>query len=66
MSLLEIKNLSKSYGNKEVLENVNLTIDNNRIIGLLGKNGSGKTTLIKLINDLLTPKTGSILLKGKK
>ena len=66
MSLLEIKDLSKSYGNKEVLENVNLTIDNNRIIGLLGKNGSGKTTLIKLINDLLTPKTGSILLKGKK
>ena len=66
MSLLEIKNLSKSYGNKEVLEKVNLTIDNNRIIGLLGKNGSGKTTLIKLINDLLTPTTGSILVKGKE
>lgn len=65
MELLEIKNLSKSYDNKKVLNNINLKITNGRIVGLLGKNGVGKTTLIKLINDLLTPTTGEILINGK-
>lgn len=55
MELVEIKNLSKSYDDKEVLKEVNLKISSGKIIGLLGKNGAGKTTLIKLINDLLTP-----------
>lgn len=64
MELLEIKNLSKSYGSKKVLDNVNLKIPKGKIIGLLGKNGVGKTTLIKLINDLLTPTTGEILIDG--
>ena len=66
MKLVEIKNLSKTYGDKEVLNDVNLSITNGKIIGLLGKNGAGKTTLIKLINDLLTPTKGEILVKGKK
>ncbi len=66
MNLLEINNLSKSYDDKEVLKNINLSITNGKIIGLLGKNGAGKTTLIKLINDLLTPTTGEILINGKK
>lgn len=64
MELLKIKNLSKSYGNKKVLQNINLTINQGKIIGLLGKNGSGKTTLIKLINDLLTKDSGEILVNG--
>ena len=63
MELLEIKNLSKSYGKKKVLKDINLTIPRDRIIGLLGKNGTGKSTLIKLINDLLTPTSGEILIK---
>lgn len=64
MELLECRNLYKSYGKKEVLKNVNLTVPRGRIIGLLGKNGMGKTTLIKLINDLLTPTKGSISVNG--
>ncbi len=66
MKLLEINNLSKSYDDKVVLKDINLSVTNGKIIGLLGKNGAGKTTLIKLINDLLTPTTGEILINGKK
>lgn len=54
MELLKIKNLYKSFGEHEVLKNINLTVQSGKIVGLLGKNGTGKTTLIKLINDLLT------------
>ena len=66
MKLLEIKNLNKSFDNKEILKDINLSIQSGKIIGLLGKNGVGKTTLIKLINDLLTPTSGEILIKGQK
>ena len=65
MNIIEIKKLNKSFDNKEVLKNVNLKLTGGKIIGLLGKNGAGKTTLIKLINDLLTPTSGEILVKGK-
>lgn len=66
MSLLECRNLSKSYGNTKALEEVNLIIPEGKIIGLLGKNGSGKTTLMKLINDLLTPTKGEVLVHNQK
>ena len=66
MNLLETKKLSKSFDKKEVLKEINLKITKGKIIGLLGKNGAGKTTLIKLINDLLTPTSGEVLVKGKK
>lgn len=66
MKLLECKNLCKNYGKKKVLRNINLIIPRGKIIGLLGKNGTGKTTLIKLINDLLVPTSGEILINGKK
>ena len=66
MELLECKNLCKSYGDKEILKDINLKIPTGKIIGLLGKNGTGKTTLIKLMNDLLTPTSGEILINGKK
>ena len=66
MELVECKKLCKSYDEKQVLKDVNLKIPKGKIIGLLGKNGTGKTTLIKLINDLLTPTSGEILIKGKK
>ena len=66
MNLLEIKDLNKSFDNKKILKDINLTISNGKIVGLLGKNGAGKTTLIKLINDLLTPTSGEITIKGNK
>ena len=66
MKLLEIKDLNKNFDNKKILKDINLSINEGKIIGLLGKNGAGKTTLIKLINDLLTPTSGKILVKGKE
>lgn len=66
MELLEIKGVNKSFGNKEVLKNVNLTVPRGKIIGLLGKNGMGKSTLIKIVNDLLTKDSGEVLINGKE
>ena len=66
MKLLEIKDLEKKFDKKTILKDINLSISNGKIIGLLGKNGVGKTTLIKLINDLLTPTKGTILVNGNK
>ncbi len=66
MKLLEISGLNKSFDDKEILKDINLSISKGKIVGLLGKNGVGKTTLIKLINDLLTPTSGEILIKGQK
>ena len=66
MNLLEIKNVNKSFGTKKILHDINLSISDGKIIGLLGKNGTGKSTLIKLINDLLTIDSGEILINGKK
>lgn len=66
MKLIEFKNLSKNYGNKKALINVNLEIERGKIYGLLGPNGSGKTTMIKIINDLLQPSSGEILINGKE
>ena len=66
MELLECINLNKSFGNKHVLNDINLTIPRGKIIGLLGKNGTGKSTLIKLVNDLLTPTSGQVLINGKE
>lgn len=65
-SIVKFNNVSKKYGNKEALKNINLEIPKGRIIGLLGPNGSGKSTMIKLINGLLTPDEGEILIKGIK
>lgn len=59
-NLLEISNLSKSYGKKKVLENLSFNIAEGQIVGLLGPNGSGKTTLIKSINGLLQDYKGVI------
>ena len=66
MELLKCKNLCKEFDSKPVLQDINLKIPRGKIIGLLGKNGAGKSTLIKLINDLLTPTSGEILINGEK
>lgn len=66
MELLECKHLCKSFDDKEILKDINLKIPRGKIIGLLGKNGMGKTTLIKLMNDLLIPTSGEVLINGEK
>ena len=66
MELVKCINVNKSFGDKEILRDINLTIPRGKIIGLLGKNGTGKSTLIKLLNDLLTPTSGEILINGEK
>ena len=63
-TILECKDLTKRYGKKAALNHINLTLKSGRIIGLLGPNGSGKTTMIKLINGLLTPTEGQVLIDG--
>lgn len=62
--LLTCRGLTKNYGGLVALNNIDLTVQSGRIIGLLGPNGSGKTTLIKIINGLLTPTSGSVLING--
>ena len=66
MELVEFKDLSKNFGTKEVLKKINLKIEKGKIYGLLGPNGSGKTTMIKIINDLLQPSSGEILIQRKE
>ena len=65
--ILECVGLSKKYNNNfYALNNLNLTLEQGQIVGLLGPNGSGKTTLIKLINDALVPTQGKVLIDGKE
>lgn len=66
MAILKCENLCKSYGRKAALEGVNISVEPGRVVGLLGPNGSGKTTLIKLVNGLLSPTSGQVLIDGEK
>ncbi len=63
--MLKINSLNKSYGSKLVLDNINLELRANSIVGLLGPNGSGKTTLIKIIAGLIQDYTGEIYIDGE-
>lgn len=64
-NLLEIKNVTKNYGDFRALNNVSLTIPKGSVFGLLGPNGAGKTSLIRIINQITLPDSGEILLDGK-
>lgn len=63
--MLELKNISFARDNKQILNNINLTIDNSKLVAITGPNGSGKSTLAKIIMGILKPDTGSILLDGQ-
>ncbi len=65
MSKIEIKGITKEYGTTKALDNINLTIEPNKIYGLLGRNGAGKTTLLNLMTNKLFPNSGEITLDGQ-
>ena len=62
--MLEIKKLVKKYGNKKVLNGVNLTINKGDIVGIIGPSGCGKSTLLRCINLLEKPNSGSVIFEG--
>ncbi|MBQ2995115.1 MAG: ABC transporter ATP-binding protein [Peptococcaceae bacterium] len=63
-ALVQFENVTKQYGDKKALDNVSFTLEPGKIYGLLGPNGSGKSTAIKMINDLLQPTSGTVLIGG--
>ncbi|WP_318503063.1 ABC transporter ATP-binding protein [Bacillus sp. T3] len=63
-SFISVSGLYKSFGQQKVLENVNFKVEKGEIVGLLGPNGSGKTTFIRILNGVIKPEKGSILLNG--
>ncbi|MEM2925366.1 MAG: ATP-binding cassette domain-containing protein, partial [Methanocellales archaeon] len=65
MPLLEVSNISKSFGGIKAVKNVSFTIEEGEIVGLIGPNGSGKTTLFNLINGIYPPNDGKIYFQGK-
>ncbi len=65
MSTIEIKNLTKRYGEAEVLSNINMKLESGKIYGLVGRNGSGKTMLMKHILGFVKATQGTILINGK-
>tara|TARA_B100000242_G_scaffold157539_1_gene112556 strand:+ start:584 stop:1360 length:777 start_codon:yes stop_codon:yes gene_type:complete len=65
-TLLELKNLSLSFGDRQVLENINFEINQGEILGMLGPNGVGKSTIFNLITGLIKPNSGDIFIKNEK
>ena len=63
---LEVKNLTKSFGEKEVLHGISFDVEGGKALGLLGRNGAGKTTTIRIIMDVFHANSGEIFLDGKK
>ena len=64
--IVQCVGLTKNFGRKTALNQIYLNLDRGKIIGLLGPNGSGKTTLIKIMNGLLEPSAGEILINGQR
>ena len=62
--MIDIRNVSRRYGSTWALRNVNLQIEQNSVVGLLGQNGAGKTTLLNVITGFLAPSEGRILIDG--
>src|SRR5712691_1354313 len=63
---LELRNITKSFGEVKSLRNVTMHVDQNEIVGLLGDNGAGKSTLIKIITGYHQPDTGELFFNGKE
>ena len=64
-TIIEFENISLSYGNRQILENINFKINEGQIFGMLGPNGVGKSTIFNLITGLINPGTGRIKIAGE-
>lgn len=64
-NILELKGVCKSYRNKTILKNINITLEEGKIYGFIGKNGAGKTTTMKIIAGLSKPDCGKVFISGK-
>jgi len=63
--VLEVRNLSRSFGGLKAVQNVSFKLRRNEILGIIGPNGAGKTTVFNLLNGFLRPGTGEILIDGR-
>ncbi len=63
--MIEIKSITKSYGDYKAIDNINITVEDSSVLGLAGFNGSGKTTLLNVCAGIFKPDTGCVLLDGK-
>lgn len=63
---LKVENISKTYGNVHALEDINMTVGEGEILGLVGDNGAGKSTFAKILSGSIKPDSGNIYFKGKK
>ncbi len=63
--MIEVKNVSKSFGDLNVLQSVNLTVQQGEIVSIVGKSGAGKTTLLQIIGTLDRPTSGTVLIDGE-
>ncbi len=66
MSVLKIQNLSKNFGKIQAVKNINFTVPENSVFGLIGRNGAGKTTTIRMLMNIYLPDEGEILFQGEK
>lgn len=64
--MIKLENISKSYGAKNVLDNINANIEKGKIYGLLGRNGVGKTTLLRILSNIMTNFSGEATINGEK
>ena len=63
--MLEFRNIGKRFGSNVVLHDINFTVDKSEVVVLIGASGCGKTTCLKMINRLISPSEGQILIDGK-
>lgn len=62
--MITVTNLSKTFGLKQALKPINMSIQTGEVLGLLGANGAGKTTTMRLLSTVLQPTTGEIVIDG--
>ena len=62
---LEVKNITKTFGEKEILKGISFSVESGKALGLLGRNGAGKTTTIRILMDVFHANSGELLLDGE-